>query len=110
MTPHSRVWPVVLLLSIISAPLLLMYIYLFVDTLTITRPGSLIPHAYTLKNWQFLWVTLPGRPNIWRVALNTLIFASASSAIVLSVSSTARYVLSRPNVPCRAFFLAAAIV
>jgi inositol-phosphate transport system permease protein len=110
MTANSRVWPVVVLLSIVSAPLLLMYLYLFVDTLTITTPGSLIPHAFTLKNWYFLWTTLPGRPNIWRAALNTLIFASASSAIVLSVSSTAGYGLSRLNVPFRGFFLAGVMV
>ena len=87
-----------------------MYVYLFVDTLTDTPPGSLIPHAFTLKHWDFLWATLPGRPNIWRVALNTLIFAAASSAIVLSVSSTAGYVLSRLNVPFRGFFLAGVMV
>ena len=40
MTANSRVWPVVVLLSIVSAPLLLMYLYLFVDTLTITATMS----------------------------------------------------------------------
>jgi inositol-phosphate transport system permease protein len=110
MTQNFRVWPVVLALAIVSAPLLLMYVYLFVDTLTNTASGSLIPHEFTLKHWDFLWETMPGRPNIWRVAFNTLIFASASSAIVLGVSSTAGYVLSRLNVPFRGFFLAGVMV
>jgi len=110
MTQNFRAWPVVLALAIVSAPLLLMYVYLFVDTITNTAPGSLIPHEFTLKHWDFLWATMPGRPNIWRVALNTLIFASASSTIVLSLSSTAGYVLSRLNVPFRSFFLAGVMV
>jgi inositol-phosphate transport system permease protein len=110
MTQNFRAWPVVLALAIVSAPLLLMYVYLFVDTITNTAPGSLIPHEFTLKHWDFLWTTMPGRPNIWRVALNTLIFASASSTIVLSLSSTAGYVLSRLNVPFRGFFLAGVMV
>jgi inositol-phosphate transport system permease protein len=110
MTPNFRVWPVVLALFIVSAPLMLMYVYLFVDTVTNTAPGSLVPNKFTLEHWDFLWVTMPGRPNIWRVALNSLIFAIASSAIVLSVSSTAGYVLSRLNVPFRGFFLAGVMV
>ena len=110
MTSNFRAWPVVLALSIVSAPLVLMYLYLFVDTLTVTSPGALIPHAFTLAHWNFLWATLPDRPNIWRVALNTLVFATASSAIVLSVSSTAGYVLSRLNMPFRKFFLAGVMV
>ena len=110
MTSNFRTWPVVLALSLVSAPLVLMYLYLFVDTLTTTAPGALIPHEFTLKHWNFLWQTLPGRPNIWHVALNTLIFATASAAIVLSVSSTAGYVLSRLNMPFRGFFLAGVMV
>ena len=78
-----------------------MYIYLFIDTMTNTSPGSLIPHAFTLQHWKFLWTKWPGRPNIWRVTLNTL-FASASSRPSCSViSSMAGYALSRLNVPGR---------
>jgi inositol-phosphate transport system permease protein len=107
---NFRTWPVILALSIVSAPLLLMYLFLFVDTLTVSTAGSLVPQALTLKHWHFLWTTLPGRPNIWHAALNTLVFATASSAIVLSVSSTAGYVLSRLNMPFRGFFLAGVMV
>lgn len=106
MKSNFRAWPVVLALSIVSAPLVLMYLYLLVDTVTDTTPGSLLPHAFTLRHWNFLSTTIPGRPNIWPVALNTLIFATSSSAIVLCVSSTSGYVLSRLNVPFRGFFLA----
>src|SRR6266568_7057303 len=87
-----------------------MYLFLFVDTLTVSTAGSLVPQALTLKHWHFLWTTLPGRPNIWHAALNTLVFATASSAIVLSVSSPAGYGLARLNVPFRGFFLAGVMV
>ena len=110
MKPNFSVWPVVLALSIVSAPLVLMYVYLLVDTFTDTAPGALIPHQFTLRHWQFLWTAIPGRTNIWRVTLNTLVFASASSVIVLSVSSTAGYVLSRLNMPFRGFFLTGVMV
>ena len=107
---NFKTWPVVLALSLVSAPLLIMYLYLFVDTITDSAPGSLIPDAITLRHWDFLWRTLPGKPNIWPVTLNTLIFATCTTTIVLLVSSTAGYVLSRLNVPGRKFFLAGVMV
>jgi inositol-phosphate transport system permease protein len=107
---NFRTWPVILALGLVSAPLVLMYIYLFVDTVTDSVAGSLIPNELTLRHWSFLWETRPGKPPIWRVASNTLIFATSTTAIVLLVSSTAGYVLSRLNVPGRAFFLAGVMV
>lgn len=103
-------WPVVLALGLVSAPLVLMYLYLFIDTVTDGEAGSLIPNSITLRHWDFLWQTRPGKPSIWPVALNTLIFATCTTTIVLLVSSTAGYVLSRLNVPGRAFFLAGVMV
>lgn len=102
--------PVILLLSVLSLPLVLMYVYLFVDTVTKAEPGSLIPNEFTLEHWSFLWHTRPGRPNIWLVTLNTAIFASCITAVILLVSSMAGYVLSRLNVPARGFFLAGVMV
>jgi inositol-phosphate transport system permease protein len=107
---NFKTWPIVLALAIVSAPLVLMYLYLFVDTVTDTAPGSLIPNAITFRHWDFLWQPRPGKPSVWPVALNTLIFATCTTAIVLVVSSTAGYVLSRLNVPGRAFFLAGVMV
>jgi len=110
LSANFKVWPVVLALSIVSLPLVLMYVYLFVDTVTNTAPGSLIPNSFTLAHWDFLWHTKPGKANIWRVALNTLIFATSTTSIVLVVSSMAGYVLSRLNVPGRGVFLAGVMV
>ena len=107
---NFKSWPVVLALSIVSAPLVLMYLYLFIDTITDSEAGSLIPSSITFRHWDFLWQTRPGKPSIWPVALNTLIFATCTTTIVLVVSSTAGYVLSRLNVPGRGFFLAGVMV
>ncbi len=110
MTGNYRTWPMILFLGVVTVPLVLMYVYLFVDTVTNAPPGSMIPNEVTGEHWRFLWETPPGRPSIWSVALNTLIFATSTTLIVLSVSSTAGYALSRLNVPFRAFFLAGVMV
>jgi inositol-phosphate transport system permease protein len=102
--------PVILLLGIFSLPLLVMYAYLFIDTISDTEAGSLIPNEFTLRHWSFLWETKPGKPNIWLVTLNTFIFASCITGVILTVSSMAGYVLSRLNVPARGFFLAGVMV
>lgn len=107
---NFKTWPVILALGIVSAPLILMYLYLFIDTVTDTAPGSLIPNAITFRHWDFLWQARPGKPSIWPVALNTLIFATCTTSIVLLVSSMAGYVLSRLNIPGRAYFLAGVMV
>lgn len=107
---NFRTWPVVLALGVVSAPLVLMYVYLFVDTVTDSAAGSLIPNEFTLRHWDFLWQPRPGKASIWVVAFNTMVFATSTTLIVLVVSSTAGYVLSRLNVPGRAFFLAGVMV
>jgi len=107
---NFKTWPIVLALAIVSAPLVLMYLYLFIDTVTDAPPGSFIPNAFTLRHWDFLWQARPGKPSVWPVALNTLIFATSTTLIVLAVSTTAGYVLSRLNVPGRGFFLAGVMV
>lgn len=102
--------PVILVLGLLSLPLVLMYAYLFIDTISNSEAGSLIPNEFTLDHWSFLWETKPGKPNIWLVTLNTFVFTCVITTVILLVSSMAGYVLSRLNVPARGFFLAGVMV
>ena len=110
MNTAYRNWPILLFLGITTVPIVLMYFFLVVETFSAAPPGTLIPDKFTLESWTFLWSDFAGRASIWRVTLNTFIFASATTAVVLSVSSLAGYTLSRLNVPFRAFFLAFVLV
>lgn len=110
MSGNYRRWPMVLFLGILTAPLILMYVYLFVDTVTNTPPGAVIPDEFTLEHWRFLKETLPGRPSIWLATWNTFLFATVTTLIVLAVSSAAGYSLSRLQLPARSFFLGGILV
>jgi len=110
MTGNYRKWPMILFLAIMTAPIVLMYVYLFVDTVTNTAPGSLIPNEFTGEHWRFLWQTIPGRPSIWVATWNTFVFATSTTLIVLVISSAAGYSLSRLNMPARSFFLGSIMV
>ncbi|MBL4873327.1 MAG: carbohydrate ABC transporter permease [Rhodobacteraceae bacterium] len=110
MSGNYRKWPMILFLGIMTAPIILMYVYLFLDTVTNSPPGSMIPNEFTGEHWRFLWETIPGRPSIWVATWNTLVFASVTTVIVLVVSSAAGYSLSRLNMPARSFFLGSIMV
>ena len=111
MHQNFRAWPIVLILTIASLPLLIMYVFQLLDSFTNAAPGSLIPNEVTFEHWRFLWENQDsGRSGIWRVTFNTFIFASATAALVTSISVTAAYALSRLNFPARRFFLAGLIV
>jgi len=102
---NFKSWPVTLILGLFSVPILVMYAYLIIDTFTNTEPGSLIPSEFTLEHWRFLWETEPGTVSIWTATLNTMIFSVVMTVVILSVSLTAGYALSRLNMPFRRFFL-----
>jgi len=110
MQSKPRILVITVLLGLTSLPLVVMLISLLLDTVTTTRPGSLVPDRFTLDAWQFLWSDLPGRPSIWIATLNTMVFAGSSTLLLLAVSSTAGYALARLNVPFRKFFLAGVLV
>ncbi|MBO0344208.1 carbohydrate ABC transporter permease [Roseibium limicola] len=106
MSSNFRSWPMTLLLGFLSLPIIVMMVYLFVDTVTDTTAGSLIPDRFTLEHWRFLFdAPQAGRSNIWSVTLNTFIFACSTSAIVVMTSLTSGYALSRLNMPYRRLLL-----
>ncbi len=111
MSQNFKSWPLFVLLAIVSMPLVIMYVYLFLDTFTDAPAGSLVPDTINFSHWSFLWEAPPtGRVSIWTVTWNTLVFAVVTTSAVLAISLTSAYALSRINMPFRRFFLAGVIV
>lgn len=111
MTGTPRIWPLVLILSIFSAPLVIMYVYQIIDSVAAPSPGSLVPGEIDVSNWRFLWERIDsGRPTIWQVTFNTFVFASTTAFLVTLLSTTAGYALSRLNMPGRPYFLGGLII
>jgi inositol-phosphate transport system permease protein len=83
----------------ISIPLLVMYLWLFLQSVSKSVLLGFIPQQLSLDNWRFLWsevtIGLTTYPSIWPVALNTLLFASGVTLLVVLVSSLAGFALSR---------------
>ena len=111
MNNYYRSWPITLLLTLISLPLLIMFIFQIIDNFTNPAPGGIWPSSFTLEHWRFLWETpKTGESYIWTVTFNTFIFASTPSIMVTSLSMTSGYVLSRLDIPGRKIFLAGLIM
>ncbi len=109
MTRNFALWPIVAVLVLVSAPLAIMYLYLIVDTFTNTPFGAILPNEFTLDHWRFLWdPTITG--DVWQPTLTTFIFAASMVIIVVSISATAGYAISRLNLPFRRFFLSSLLV
>lgn len=111
MRHNFRNWPVLLVLTVFSLPLVIMFAFQLLDSFTTKAPGSLIPDGFTLQHFRFMWEELDtGRAGIWQVTANTFIFATSTATIVTLISLTSGYALSRLNFPARGFFLAGLIV
>lgn len=109
MTRNFSLFPVIALLGLLSLPIFIMYAFLVIDTFSNTPPGALFPNEFTLEHWRFLFdPSIAG--NIWAATANSLLFAISVVVIVLLISSTGGYALSRLNMPFRAFFLGSILV
>ena len=103
-------WPLSIFLLIISAPILIMYFWLFIDSISEINIESIWPEKFTLRNWRFLTEEIPGHGSVWTATFNTTIFPVSTVAIVVALSSTAGYALSRLKFPFRAQFLGAVLL
>ena len=110
MSHNYNKWRILIILSLATIPIFLMYSFLILDTFTDTEPGSIVPNKITLEHWRFLFQNIEGKTGIWHVTLNTIIFASSVMLMVLFVSSTAGYAISRLNIPFRKEFLAGVLL
>lgn len=108
MTEHagSRTAQVLLIaiVALISIPLLTMYIWLVESAFSRITYG-IIPQGFTLANWRFFWEGFPNMPSIWRITLNTLVFAVIVAGAEVFIASLTGYALSRMQFPGRRAFL-----
>ncbi len=87
------------LLIAVSAPIVVMYVWLFMQSISTRVLLGFIPQKLSLNNWRFLWseVTIGVRTytNIWPVVLNTFLFAIGVTFLVVLVSALSGFALSR---------------
>lgn len=109
MTRNFAAWPIILILSLLTAPLVVMYASIIIDSFSNTPPGALLPNEFTLEHWRFLIdPTITG--NVWTATFYTLVFAVSMVIINVTLSSMGGYAVSRLNLPYRRFFLAGIMV
>ena len=90
-------WGLIVGLALLSAPILLLYLWLLLASVSHDSLASFLPTRWTLRHWRFLWLATvkPGYPNIWAVTGNSLAFAGAVMLLEVSLALLAGYVLSR---------------
>lgn len=100
-----------LFLIAVSLPLIIGYLWLFVGAFTGNFVYGFVPKGVTLENWNFLWKPpSPAWPNIWRTLGNTFFLAAGVTVIMVVVSTSAAYVVSRMHFPGRSMILASTLI
>lgn len=101
-------------MTAITMPIVIMYAWLFMQSISEKVLIGFIPSGFTIKGWRFLWGPVKfGEvllPPIWPITLNSLIIALGVTVIEVSIALMAGYALSRLNVPFRDTFLLLIII
>jgi inositol-phosphate transport system permease protein len=98
------------ILLLATLPILVLYAWLFYSSFFPRVEGLRPIGGFSLENWKFLWAPeqvegLRNKPPIIPLTINTFIFASSTTAVVLLVSSMSGYALSRLKFQGRRTFL-----
>lgn len=88
-----------LFLALTSLPILSMYLWLFMSSLSSKVLFGFIPAEFTARNWRFLWEPIQmgaaAHMSIWRATWNTLFFAVSVMLLVVLVATLAGFALAR---------------
>ncbi len=103
------------LLALATLPILVLYVWLFYSSFFPRVEGFTPMGGFTLENWRFLWDAqsvpqMRNRPPIVPLTINTLIFATMTSAAGLLISSMAGYAFSRLRFKGRRVFLSGVLL
>jgi inositol-phosphate transport system permease protein len=98
-------------LALATLPIVVLYAWLVYSSFFPSVHGFTPVGEFTFDNWRFLWdpASVPqmrNRPAILPLTVNTFVFATVTSLIVLLVSSMAGYAFSRLRFPGRRPYLA----
>lgn len=92
-------WAAAGLLLLGSLPLVLLYLWLLLSSVSERVAYGVIPVGFTASNWRFLWeaVTVAGSPypGIWLITANSLVLALGLVLAEVLVSTMAAYALAR---------------
>ena len=100
--------PYVLLL-LLTSPVLLGYLWLLIATFS-RRTTGLVPDAFTLQNWDFLWDFTNWQDSVWGVTFNTVLLAGGLTVMVVAISALSGYSLSRLDFTGRSAFMSMTLI
>lgn len=97
------------ILFLTTLPIILMYLWLLLSSISERMMYGVIPVGLTLENWSFLWgeiqVGSAQLPSIWRATWNSFLFSIVLTLLEVSVGVMAGYAVSRIEFPGRSSLL-----
>lgn len=102
-----------LILALITAPFLAMYVGFFLRAFGEGMALGIVPKQWGISNFRFLWQPIAwglGQTTMWVAFGNTILFASVSGLVVMTICMLAGYALSRIEFRGKDFFLALQLI
>lgn len=110
-------WPyfiAYIVLGITTLPIIVMYLWLLINSFTTSMKYGFIPMNFSLDNWSFLWENVRHGssyyPSIWLATWNSLKFAGILTILEIIIGVMAGYALSRLRFPGRKVILKTTLI